>query len=82
MLTVTTFELFPTETRGFSTSLCISVGYLISGMGFGNVSSLNTNLLILMFMIQLIAVIASLFIRETKTEEALINYYYELEKDH
>ena len=81
MLTATTFELFPTENRGFSSSLCISVGYLISGLGFGNVSSLNINLLILMLMMQLIAVIASLFIRETKIEEALLNHYHELEKD-
>ena len=57
------------------------MGYLISGLGFGNVSNLNINLLILMLMIQLIAVIASLFIRETKNEEALLNHCHELEKD-
>ncbi len=34
-----------------------------------------------MLMIQLIAVIASLFIRETKNEEALLNHCHELEKD-
>ena len=34
-----------------------------------------------MFMIQLIAIVASLFIRETKNEEGLINYNQELEKD-
>lgn len=34
-----------------------------------------------MLMIQLVAVIASLFIRETKNEEALLNHCHELEKD-
>ncbi len=81
ILTAVTLEQFPTETRGFSTSVCMSVGYLIGGIGFGNVPSLSTNLIISMFMIQLMAVIASLFIRETKQEPGLLNYYQELCKE-
>jgi hypothetical protein len=55
------------------------MGYLIGGLGFSYFSDkINSNLLVAMLMVLFLTIIAVVFLRETKTEESLMNYYEDI----
>jgi hypothetical protein len=57
------------------------MGYLIGGLGFSYFSDkINSNLLVAMLMVLFLTIIAVVFLRETKTEESLMNYYEDIFK--
>ena len=77
MLTVTTLELFPTEVRAISMSVCMSFG-LLSGVALPWVDGLSSNMLILILLIYATATVSSIFITETYKEEDLKNLFEEI----
>jgi len=64
LLTVTTIELFPTEVRATSISICMSFG-LLSGVALPWIDGLSTNMILMILLIYAAAAITSVFIRET-----------------
>ena len=68
VLTITTLEQFPTESRGLGYGLCLSFG-MLGGIALPFVQGLSTDLLIILVLIYLTASIGVFFIRETKNEE-------------
>ena len=61
--------------------MSISIGYLIGGLGFSFIgSSITNNLMVAMLMVILLSIITVVFLRETKTEEALMNFYEDIFK--
>ena len=77
ILTVTTFEQFPTESRGASMSICMSIG-LLGGVGLPYFGQLGTELMIILLIMYAMSGIGAFFLRETKTEPALKNLYTEI----
>ena len=77
LLTAATIEHFPTETRGTSLSVCMSVG-LLSGVALPWMEGLSTNMILMILFIYATASVASMFVRETKNEEELKNIYEEI----
>ena len=77
LLTVSSLEHFPTETRATSLSLCLSAG-LLSGLALPWVD--DGNMLLLILLIYASASAASVFVRETPQKEdvGLRNTYEEI----
>ena len=77
LLTVSSLEHFPTETRATSLSLCLSAG-LLSGLALPWVDDgLSTNMLLLILLIYASASAASVFVRETPQEDVGLRNTYE-----
>ena len=76
-LTMTTLELFPTESRALSWYICFALG-LMGGIGLPFFNSLSTVLLLFILIIFINSSIGSFFVRETKREQELRNLYSEI----
>jgi hypothetical protein len=77
VLTLCSYEQFPTEVRSTSVNLCMSFG-LLGGISLPFFGELNTELLVLMLIIFAGSTIGSFFLRETKKDEALPNMYSDI----
>jgi hypothetical protein len=78
ILSIHTLEVFPSESRAFAYTVTMSIG-LLSGVGLPMVNEMNIALIIVIMLIFLTATVGLFFfVRETKLELTLRNFYSDI----